>query len=82
MVQVYINTIIWSVKLFLTETDLEHQSDRQEVLLKLFLIDLPSALLEHSRVSDKAPSEGCVNEVGFHTVGLKKGHKVPFIMMS
>lgn len=80
--KLYINTISSTVKLFVIETDPVHQSFRQEVLLKLFRIDLYTALLEHSRANDKTPSEGSVNEVGFHTIELKKGHKTPFIMMS
>lgn len=64
------------------ETKFGHQSSGQEVLFKRSIIDIYTALLEHSHAKDKTPSEGCVNEVSFHTIGLKKSHKTPFIMMS
>lgn len=79
---VHINTTISPVKHFMIGTEPVHQSFRQEVLFKLSITDIYTALLEHSRANDKALFEGCVNEVGFHTIGLKKGHKTPFIMMS
>lgn len=72
--KVHINTTISTGKLLMTETDSVHPSFRQEVLLKLSIMDICTAFLEYSRQMIRL-LKGALMKSAFTQSGWKRAIK-------